>query len=177
MGVIALTGLNYVPLTQLSRGFFPAQYDIQTRINITLPPGSTIDDNDAIARRVSEAVMGVEDVTGIFQAAGSASTGGGGLRGGVVSTSVTSASVVISLTDIDKRDVSQTQIEGKIRAAVADIPVARVELDPGSSGTELQTTLAGDSSLALEHSAAVLESDVRANITQIGTVTSSAALQ
>lgn len=176
MGVIAFMGLTYVLVTQLSTGFFPAQDDSQTRISITLPPGSTIEDTDTIARRASAAVAGVEHVTGVFQATGSASTGGGQGDGGV-SSSVTSASVVISLTNIDNRDVSQTEIEADIRAAVAGIPGARLEVGSGSSGTELQITLAGDSSLALEQAAAALEAEIRAKITGIGTVTSSAALQ
>jgi multidrug efflux pump subunit AcrB len=176
MGVIAFMGLTYVLVMQLSTGFFPAQDDSQTRISITLPPGSTIEETDAIARRASAAVTGVEHVTSVFQATGSASTGGGP-GGGGVSTSVTSATIVISLTNIDDRDVSQTDIEGNIRAAVADIPGARIEVGSGSSGTELQITLAGESSGALEQASAALESEIRANIAGIGTVTSSAAMQ
>ncbi|PTE13038.1 efflux RND transporter permease subunit, partial [Pseudogemmobacter blasticus] len=176
MGVIAFMGLTFVLVSQLSTGFFPAQDDSQTRISITLPPGSTIEETDAIARRASEAAAGVEHVTGVFLATGSASTGGGP-GGGGVSTSVTSATIVISLTNIDDRDVSQTEIEADIRAAIAAIPGARIEVGSGSSGTELQITLAGDSSLALEQAAAALESEIRANIAGIGTVTSSAALQ
>ncbi|AWD20884.1 efflux RND transporter permease subunit [Fuscovulum blasticum] len=176
MGVIAFMGLTFVLVSQLSTGFFPAQDDSQTRISITLPPGSTIEETDAIARRASEAAAGVEHVTGVFLATGSASTGGVP-GGGGVSTSVTSATIVISLTNIDDRDVSQTEIEADIRAAIAAIPGARIEVGSGSSGTELQITLAGDSSLALEQAAAALESEIRANIAGIGTVTSSAALQ
>ena len=176
MGVIAFLGLTYVLVMQLSTGFFPAQDDSQTRISITLPPGSTIAETDAIARRASEAALGVEHVTGVFQATGSASTGGGP-GGGGVSSSVTSATVVISLTNIDDRDVSQTEIEGNIRAAVAGIPGARIEVGSGQSGTELQVTLAGDSSVALDQAAGALEAEIREKISGIGAVTSSAALQ
>ncbi|MCX7889721.1 MAG: efflux RND transporter permease subunit [Rhodobacteraceae bacterium] len=175
-GVIGFLGLTLVLVMQLSTGFFPAQDDSQTRISITLPPGSTIEETDAIARRASEAAMGVEHVTAVFQATGSASTGGGP-GGDGVSASVTSATIVVSLTNIDDRDVSQTEIEGKIRAAVADIPGARIEVGSGQSGTELQVTLTGDSSTALEQAAAALEADIRANIEGIGAVTSTAALQ
>ena len=80
MGVIAFLGLTYILVTHLSTGFFPAQDDSQTRISVTLPPGSTIAETDAIARRAGEAALGVEHVTGVFQATGSASTGGGPIR-------------------------------------------------------------------------------------------------
>ncbi len=50
MGVIAFLGLTYVLVTHLSTGFFPAQDDSQTRISISLPPGSTIAETDAICR-------------------------------------------------------------------------------------------------------------------------------
>lgn len=176
LGVIGFLGLTYVLVTQLSTGFFPAQDDSQTRISITLPPGSTIEDTDAIARQASAAALGVEHVTAVFQTTGSASTGGGP-GGGGVSSSVTSASIVVDLVNIDDREVSQTEIESNIRAAVADIPGARIEVGSGQSGTELQITLAGDSSAALEQAAAALETEIRANIQGIGAVTSSAALQ
>ena len=176
MGVVAFMGLTYLLVTHLSTGFFPAQDDSQTQISITLPPGSTIEETDAIALRASKAAVGVEHVTAVFQATGSASTGGGP-GGGGVSTSVTSATIVVSLTNIDDRDVTQTEIESNIRAAVADIPGARIEVGSGQSGTELQITLAGDRASALEQAASALEAEIRAKITGIGAVTSSAALQ
>ena len=141
-----------------------------------MPPGSTIEDTDATARRVAEAALGVEQVTGVFQATGSASTGGGP-GGGESSASVTSATIVVNLTNIDDRDVTQTEIEGNIRAAVADIPGARLEVGSGGNGTELQVTLAGDSSVALKQAADALEAEIRTHIRGIGNVTSSAALQ
>jgi multidrug efflux pump subunit AcrB len=177
MAVVAFMGLTYLLVTQISTGFFPAQDDSQTRISITLPPGSTIEETDAIARRAAGAAIGVEHVVGVFQATGTASSGRGGPGGGGVTASVTSANIVVSLTNIDDRDVTQTAIEDDIRAALADIPGARITVGSGSSGTELQVTLAGDSTEALEQAAAALEAEVRANIRGIGAVTSSAALQ
>lgn len=176
LGVIVFMGLTFVLVSQISTGFFPAQDDSQTRISISLPPGSTIEETDAIARRATDAALGVEHVTGVFQATGSASTGGGP-GGGGSSSSVTSATIVVNLTNIDDRDVTQTEIEGDIRAAVASIPGARVEVGSGGNGTELQVTLAGESSVALEQAAAALEAEIRKSISGIGNVTSSAALQ
>ena len=176
LGVAAFFGLTLVLLGQLSTGFFPAQDNSQTRISITLPPGATIEETDRIAQATASAARGVPHVTGVFLATGSAATSGGP-GGGGTTASVTSADIVVDLTNIDDRDVSQTDIEADIRAALADIPGARIEVGSGSSGTELQVTLAGDESLLLEQAAAALETEIRARIGGIGNVTSSAALQ
>lgn len=176
LGVIGFLGVTIVLLSQLSTGFFPAQDDSQTRISVTLPPGSLIENTDRVARQVASAAQGVTHVTGVFQVTGSASTGGGP-GGGGVSSSVTSATIVVNLTNIDDRNVSQTEIEADIRAAVADVPGARIEVGSGGSGTELQITLAGESSALLDQAAAALEAEIRSEIRAIGNVSSSAALQ
>ncbi|MEZ5767232.1 MAG: efflux RND transporter permease subunit [Paracoccaceae bacterium] len=176
LGVIGFLALTGVLLGNLSTGFFPSSDDSQTQVHVTTQPGSTIEDSDAVARQVSAAVLGVDHVTGVFQATGSASSGQGGPGGGA-SSSVTAATLVVNLTNIDDRDVSQTEIEGDIREALRDIPGARIEVGGGGTGTELQLTLSGDDSTLLEQAASALEDDIRANIQGIGNVTSSAALQ
>lgn len=176
LGVIAFMGITLGMLTQLATGFFPASDDSQTQVSVTTAPGTTIDQTDAIARAVAAAIRPVEHVTGVFQTTGTASTGAGPGGGGTTS-SVTSATLVASLTNIDDREVSQTEIEASIRAAVASVPGARIEVGSGGNGTELQLTLAGDDSALLEQAAAALEDEIRAQIPGIGTVTTSAALQ
>lgn len=172
-GVIAFFGLTIMLLGQLSTGFFPASDDSQTQVSVTTAPGSTIDETDEIARQVAEVVKTVDHVTGVFQATGSASTGG---MGGTTQ-SVTSATLVVNLTNIDDREVSQTDIESDIRDVVTQIPGARIEVGSGATGTELQITLAGDNSDLLEQAAISLQDDIRANIAGIGNVTSSASQQ
>ncbi|MBP1852875.1 efflux RND transporter permease subunit [Rhizobium halophytocola] len=176
IGVLVFFGATLLLLSSLSTGFFPASDDSQTQISITTAPGTTIEQTDAIAGQVASAAETVEHVTGVFQATGSASTGGMGSSGSS-SSSVTSATLVVNLTNIDDRDVTQTEIESEIRAAVDAIPGARIKVGTGGNGTELKLTLSGDNSHALEEAASKLEADVRANIFGIGNVTSSAALQ
>ncbi|MGP3698212.1 efflux RND transporter permease subunit [Rhodobacter sp. NSM] len=176
VGVMAFFMATVLLLGQLSTGFFPASDNSQTQVSITTPPGTSIDETNEIARRAAAAVARVEHVTGVFQVTGTASTGDGPDGGGNTS-SVTSATIVADLTNIDDRDVSQTWIEARIREAVADVAGARIEVGSGGNGTELQLTLAGDNSELLQEAAAALEDDVRAHIKGIGNVTSSAALQ
>ncbi|SPF81708.1 efflux RND transporter permease subunit [Pseudoprimorskyibacter insulae] len=176
-GVIGFFGLTVMLLGQLSTGFFPAGDDSQTQVSVTTAPGSTIEATDAVARQAAAAIAGVPHVTGVFQATGAASTGGGPGGGGGGTDSVTTATLVVNLTNIDDRDISQTEIEGNIRQAVSAVPGARIEVGGGGNGTRLQITLAGDNSDLLEQAASALEADIRANIAGIGNVTSSAALQ
>ncbi|WP_116134206.1 efflux RND transporter permease subunit [Tropicimonas sp. IMCC34043] len=175
IGVIAFFGATLLMLGNLSTGFFPASDDSQTQINVTTAPGTTIAETDAISRRVSEAIVGVDHVQAVFQATGSASDGGMG--GGSSTSSVTSATIVVDLTNIDDRDVSQTQIEAEIRRALENIPGARIEVGSGGNGTELQITLSGDNSATLEQAASDLSEEIRGKINGIGNVTSSASIQ
>ena len=175
LGVITFFGLTIFMLGHLSTGFFPASDSSQTQVNITTAPGTTIAETDAVSRRVSDAVVGVDHVLAVFQATGSASSGGMG--GGSATSSVTAATIVVDLTNIDDRDVTQTEIEASLRAAVQDIPGARIEVGSGGNGTQLQITMAGDNSDTLEQAASDLEEEVRASIQGIGNVTSSASIQ
>ncbi|ARC89006.1 efflux RND transporter permease subunit [Rhodovulum sp. MB263] len=176
LGVIAFFAVTILLLGQLSTGFFPASDDSQTQVSITMPPGTKIHETDALARQVAAMVSGIDHVTGVFQVTGTASTendpGGGGNT-----SSVTSATIVVNLTNIDDRDVGQTEIEARLREAAAGIPGARIEVGSGGNGTELQLTLAGENSERLQEAASALEEDIRANIKGIGNVISSAALQ
>ena len=174
-GVLAFFALTIMMLGQLSTGFFPASDDSQTQVKITTAPGTKIAETDDITRRVAEAVVDVDHVQAVFQATGTASQGGMG--GSTSTSSVTSATVVVDLTNIDDRDATQTDIEDSIRKAVEDIPGARIEVGSGGNGTQLQITMAGDNSDTLEQAARSLEEEVRSKINGIGNVTSSASIQ
>lgn len=172
IGFFAATGLV---VTQMSTGFFPASDDSQTRVVVTAPPGTRIEDTDKAALAAAQAIRGRDHVTGVFVATGTASTGGMG--GGGSSQSVDSATLVVNLTPIDDRSETQSEIEADLRQALEQLPGVRVEVGTGGNGTELQVTLAGDTSAVLEAAASALEAEIRTRIAGIGNVTSSAALQ
>ncbi|MEX0408288.1 efflux RND transporter permease subunit [Aquibium sp. LZ166] len=166
---------TYAIVGQLSTGFFPASDNSQTQVTITTQPGSTLEQTDEVALEASIIVAGVDNVRSVFQASGSASTGGGPSGGGSTS-SVTSSTLVVDLTPIDDRDITQSEIEADLRKALEAIPGVRIEVGSGGNGTELQLTLAGDDAAALQEAADTLETAVR-TIPGIGNVTSSASLQ
>lgn len=175
LGVIAFFGATLLLLSQLSTGFFPAQDNSQTQVKITTQPGATIEQTDAVATAASGILTGLDHVEKVFQATGSASTGGGP-GGGSATNSVTAATLVIDLTPLSDRSISQSEIEEDLRRALEAIPGARIQIGGGGNGTQLQLTLAGDNSALLEQAAAALETQLR-SLPGIGEITSSAAMQ
>ena len=173
LGTAGFLAFSAVLLSNLSTGFFPASDDGQTQVSITAPPGSTIETTNAAAQMASKIVAGVDHVTSVFQATGTASTGG---VNSTSSSSTDSATIVVNLTPIDDRDVKQSQIEDDLRKALETLPGIRMEIGSGGNGTQLTLTLAGDDSELLEQAAGSLEADLR-TLSGIGNVTSSAARQ
>ena len=173
LGTAGFLAFTVLLLTNLSTGFFPASDDGQTQITITTPPGSTIESTDGTALRASRIIAKLDHVTSVFQATGTASTGG---MNSASTASVDRATIVVNLTPIDDRDIKQSQIEAELREALEQLPGVRVEIGSGGNGTELTLTLAGDDSELLEQAAASLEADLR-TLPAIGNVTSSAAMQ
>jgi multidrug efflux pump subunit AcrB len=174
VGVCVFLALSLSTIPLLKSGFFPASDDSQTKVTLTLQPGSTLQQTDASTVQALEILAKVPDVTRVFAAVGTASTGGG------VDSSTTSdpttAEIVVDLTNISDRDRKQSQIENDIRQALSVLPGIRVEVGTGGNGTTLEITLASDDSDALDRAGATLEEQLR-TLQGIGAVTSSASLQ
>lgn len=174
LGVCAFLGLSLSTIPLLSSGFLPASDDAQTKVTLTLQPGSTVEQTAALTRRAQDIIAGLPDVTRVFSAVGSASSGGG--PDSSTTSDTTSATLVVNLTEIGERDRKQAEIEDDIRKALAVLPGIRVEVGTGGNGTTLEITLAGDDSDTLDEAAGALEEQLR-TLQGIGAVTSSASLQ
>ncbi|MCA1370744.1 efflux RND transporter permease subunit [Bradyrhizobium sp. BRP14] len=174
LGVCLFLGLSLATIPLLSTGFLPPSDDAQTQVTLTLQPGSTIQQTDAITRRAADIVSGLPDVTRVFAAVGSASSGD--LIDSSATTDTATASLVIDLKKIGERSRKQAEIENDIRQALAVLPGARIEVGTGGNGTRLDITLASDDSNVLDQAAAALEEQLR-TLQGIGAVTSSASLQ
>lgn len=173
LGVVAFVGGSFVLLGQMSTAFFPAQDVSISTITVTAPPGSTIEQTNASARKAAEAVRGVAHVKDVFMSTGVASSGSPQSAG---TDSVTSASIIVVLDRIADRDVTQQQIETELRAALAGVPGVRIEVGASSMGATLAVSLGGEDAATLEEAASRLEAEIR-TIPGIGNVTSSAGLQ
>ncbi|NSX87468.1 efflux RND transporter permease subunit [Agrobacterium tumefaciens] len=174
LGVSVFLGLSLSAIPLLKSGFLPASDDAQTKVTLTLQPGSTIEQTDAVTRQAADIIAKMSDVTHVFAAVGSASSGGG--LESSTTNDVTSATLVVDLTSIGDRDRKQSHIENDIRQALAALPGVRVEVGTGGNGTTLEITLASDDSNALDQAGNALEEQLR-TLKGIGAVTSSASLQ
>lgn len=167
-----LLALCIIPL--LPTGFMPAQDKSQSRVTLTLPPGSTLDSTAAIARRASALIREVPEVESVFVSAGTASSGGG--LNSSSSADATSATLTVDLVPRGDRDLKQSQVEAEIRERLKALPGTRVAVGSGSSGESLDITLASDDADTLQSTADKVEQELR-TLKGIGAVTSSAALQ
>ncbi|SCW74068.1 efflux RND transporter permease subunit [Ancylobacter rudongensis] len=174
LGVCVFLGLSLSTIPFLKSGFLPASDDAQTKVTLTLQPGSTVEQTDATARQAADIIAKLADVTSVYVAVGSVSSGGG--LNSSTTSDVTSATLVVDLTAIGDRDRKQAEVENTIRQALAVLPGTRVEVGSGGNGTKLEITLASDDPDTLDKVGASLEEQLR-TLSGIGAVTSSASLQ
>lgn len=177
LAILAVTiflGLSLSTIPLLKSGFMPASDDSQTKVTLTLQPGSTLLQTDAMTRRAADIIAKRPDVVRVFSAVGSASSGGGADQSS--KSDVATSTLVVDLTPIAKRDRKQSEIEGDIRGALTVLPGVRVQVGGGGNGTKLEITLASDDAGALDEAGRTLEEQLR-TLKGIGAVTSSASLQ
>ncbi|RWB31291.1 MAG: efflux RND transporter permease subunit [Mesorhizobium sp.] len=174
LGVCVFLGLSLSTIPLLKSGFLPASDDAQTKVTLTLQPGSTIEQTDALTRQAADIVGKLPNVTRVFSTVGTASSGGG--LDASTTNDVSSATLVVNLTPIGDRDRKQSEIENDIRQALAVLPGVRVEVGTGGNGTTLEITLASDDADALDQAGSALEEQLR-TLEAIGAVTSSASLK
>ena len=170
--VFFVLALAVLPL--LPTGFIPAKDQAQSRVTLTVPPGSTLETTAATSQRAAELLRSLPEVRSVFVSAGTATTGGG-LSVSAMSD-VTSATLTVDLVPRDERKLKQSQVEAKMRELLRTLPGARIAVGSGASGETLGITLASDDPEALASAAAKVESELR-TLEGIGDVTSSAALQ
>ena len=174
IGVLLFLGLSLLTIPLISSGFMPPSDDAQTQVTLTLQPGSTIEQTEAITRRAVDVIARLPEVTHIFSSVGSASSGD--LLGSSTTTNTATASMIVSLQEIGERGRRQDEIESEIRQALSVLAGVRIQVGTGGSGTTLAITLASDDPDALNRTAGALEEQLR-TLGGIGAVTSSASLQ
>ncbi|TGQ04852.1 MULTISPECIES: efflux RND transporter permease subunit [unclassified Mesorhizobium] len=174
LGVCLFLGLSLSTIPFLSAGFMPPSDDAQAQVTLTLQPGSTIEQTNALTRQAAHIVSGLPEVRQIFSAVGTASSSD--LLESSTTLDTSTSSLVVDLKKIGERSKTQTEIENDIRQALAVLPGVRTAVGSGGNGTTLTIALASDNSDALEQAAWALEEQLR-TLKGIGAVTSSASLQ
>ena len=173
LGVCIFLGLSLSTMTMLSTGFLPPSDDSQAQVTLTLQPGTTLEQTDAMTQRASDIISDLPDISGVFASVGSA-TSGDLLDSSTTANSAT-ASLVVDLVKLGERSRKQAEIETDIRQALTVLPGVMVEVGAGGNGTTLDITLASDDSNALDQASEALETQLR-SLEGIGAVTSSASL-
>ena len=146
--------------------FIPPDDGSQTQATLTLPPGSTFSEAEALAEQARSRLETQQHVVSVFAAVGEDS--------GSSDSDVISVELTVGLADRATRaGVTQQDIEQQLRVALATLPGVRTRVGDEGDGYEL--VLAGEDSRVLELHARQVEREMRA-IPGIGAVSSTASL-
>lgn len=162
-----------IPL--LPKGFIPPGDEGLTAVSVELQPGSTLEETRVAAEQAREMISSIPEIKNIFSIIGY-EAGQQGPFGGGGGTDARKATLTILLTHRTERDLTQQEVENKLRQQIANLPGARVKVGLGGNGEQLQVTLASDDASALRTSVLAVEKDLR-TLPGIGNVTSNASLQ
>ncbi|MBM3617596.1 MAG: efflux RND transporter permease subunit [Alphaproteobacteria bacterium] len=154
MGLIAFLPSGFIPPGDVSR----------TGISIELMPGSTLEDTEAVMRRVTTLAKETEGVQDVLASIAAGSAG-----------DARKANLSINLFPRDERDVTQQEIENVLREKLKAIPGARFGVGGEGNGEKLQLILAGNDSDVLQKAARDVVDGIR-TINGIGNIISSASL-
>ncbi|KQZ68006.1 MULTISPECIES: efflux RND transporter permease subunit [unclassified Lysobacter] len=174
LGTAVFFSLSMAVIPLLPTGFIPAKDDAQSRVTLTLPPGSTLDTTAAASQRAARLLQSLPEVRSVFVSAGTATTDGGFSASAM--SDVTSATLIADLVPRGERELKQSQVETKMRDLLRTLPGARVSVGSGGNGETLSITLASDDPVLLTSIADKTETELR-TLKGIGNVTSSTALQ
>jgi len=163
--------LALIPL--LPTSFLPAQDTGRSKINLELPPGTTLEQTTATALQASERLRDMPDVKHTFVSVGTASSSGSGPAG---ITGASDAVLTVELVARDARDRKQVEVEAQMRQVLRSLPGVRINVGGDGSGEKLNIVLASDDGDLLERTASTLEPQLR-ELRGIGNVSSSSALQ
>ncbi|MBB4351719.1 multidrug efflux pump subunit AcrB [Rhizobium cellulosilyticum] len=169
-----VVALSIAAIPFLKSGFIPVADDSRTQVTLTLQPGSAIEQTRVVAEQASDIISRIPEVSHVFAAVGTASSGGG--PDATTMANVATATLVVVLKPISQRERKQVLVEGDIRDLLSALPGTRVAVGGGGNGTRLEVTLASDDAPMLETVVGQLEEQLR-SLSGIGAVTSTASRQ
>lgn len=173
MGFAVFAGSIYLA-TLLPSGFLPANDISRSLLSVELPPGSTIEETQEVADRITAIMAAQPEVASVY------ATAGGGGQGGFAMTAgeVRKAQVVINLKPRAERSTAQKAFESRVSAELRTIPDVRYSWSQDGQTTNrgFAVILSGADGAAVEKAALALEAQVRDRVPELTNVVSSAAL-
>ena len=130
-----VTALSLTPL--IPTEFFPAGDDGQTRISLSLPPGSTLDETSALALKTANIAKQIPEVADVFISVGTASSGDG--MNSSTSADVRTATLTVNLKPHSERKRKQSAVENDLRERLRALPGARVSIGNGMQRHDLES--------------------------------------
>ncbi|MCW0372976.1 efflux RND transporter permease subunit [Xanthomonas sacchari] len=149
--------LGLIPL--LPTGFLPPSNANQTKVSLELAPGATLQQTHLSAERARVLMQRVPDVASVFS---------------VVSASG-QADLTVNLRNAEQRTRRKTEVDQALRAALVDLPGARVTVGNSGNAEMLDLTLLSEDGPALERTSQAIVREIR-GIRGIGNVNSSSSL-
>jgi hydrophobe/amphiphile efflux-1 (HAE1) family protein len=141
---LALFAASIASTKLLPSGFLPPQDVARTLLAVELPPGTRLDDTDAVTRTVTDRLKALPAVKSVL-------VYGGQILGGAAE--VRKATLIVNLTHKSTRHETQKQVELAIAKAVADIPDIRFWFLKDNGQRDLQLIVAGSDMAAINDTA------------------------
>ncbi|WGM40431.1 efflux RND transporter permease subunit [Caulobacter sp. NIBR1757] len=141
--------------------FIPAGDQGYSAMSVELPPGSTIEDTDAVVLRITETLKKRPEVKSVYGGvgAGLSATGPGG--SGAALGDVRRAAVTANLVPKHDRELSQQEFEQDVAKSFKDIPGVRIRFGVDGSAPLYNVTLTSDDGPALARAARAVEQEMR----------------
>lgn len=159
----------------LPTGFIPPDDLSQTQVALTLPPGSTFSQTDALVKQAEAIVAKHPQVKTIYTAIGGGASGSDPFMGAGLAEA-RKATLTINLTPrTDRRGTSKQAIETELRRQLEVLAGVRIKVGLGGGTEKFQLALTGDDGQSLIEHALKVERDLR-GIPGVGNVTSSSSL-
>ena len=136
----------------LPAGFMPPDDVARTLLAIELPPGSRLDDTDAVTRTIVDRLQPMPEIRSIM-------VYGGEILGR--DAEVRKATLVINLVHKSQRSMTQKELEAEIASKIAAVPDIRFYFLRDNGQRDLQLVMAGGDLSAINNTANELASEMR----------------
>jgi multidrug efflux pump subunit AcrB len=149
---LTLFGGSIASTKLLPSGFMPPDDVARSLLAIELPPGSRLDDTDAVTRTIVDRLRPMPEIRSIL-------VYGGEILGG--DAEVRKATLVINLVHKRQRSMTQKELEAEIASKIAAVPDIRFWFLRDNGERDLQLVIAGGELATINNTANELASEMR----------------